>query len=87
MVADAFHQLEERVKRLEEELRKVKTLLNRENEPPWWERTAGMFEGSKTFDAIVREMRKMRRAEYEKARQSNQRGSTRKYSGRTGRNK
>jgi hypothetical protein len=64
--------LEDRVARLEEELRQVKALLTQEKESrqPWWERIAGSRQGSQAFDAIVREMRKNRRADYEAAAQA-----------------
>ncbi|HEV3259116.1 MAG TPA: hypothetical protein VG013_19745 [Gemmataceae bacterium] len=61
-----LQQLEERVSRLEEDLRQVKTQLAKDKEPeqPWWERIAGSHEGDKTFEAIMREVRRNRRAEY-----------------------
>ena len=61
MSENALDQLEKRVARLEDELREVKRTLSKEKAQPWWERTAGMFEGSKAFAEIVRLGRKIRR--------------------------
>ncbi|HMC63317.1 MAG TPA: hypothetical protein VKI65_00100 [Gemmataceae bacterium] len=63
MTADTLRQLEERVTRLEEELREVKALLPHQARKPWWERTAGMFEGDEAFAEIVRLGQKIRREE------------------------
>jgi hypothetical protein len=70
MADDTLRQLEDRIARLEEELRQLQALVVKEKEPekPWWERTAGMFKDSKVFDAIVREGRKIREAERRAAR-------------------
>jgi hypothetical protein len=65
MAADKVRELEERVARLEEELRQVKAGIAKDKEPekPWWEQIAGSQKGSKAFEEVVREMEKNRRAE------------------------
>jgi hypothetical protein len=67
MANDTLRQLEDRVARLEEELRQVKAQLAKAKEPekPWWEQIAGSMKGDKTYAAIVREIRKNRRANYQ----------------------
>lgn len=69
MATDTIRHLEERLARLEEELRKVKIELGKGKEPeqPWWEKIVGSAKDSKAYEAIVREMRKNRRADYEAA--------------------
>jgi tRNA pseudouridine-54 N-methylase len=75
MTEETLRQLEERVSRLEEEVREVKSQLKKEPEKPWWEATSGIFEGSKTFEAVVREMRKNRKLDYEAAKREGRKNS------------
>jgi hypothetical protein len=78
MTEETLRQLEERVSRLEEEVREVKSQLKKEPEKPWWERTAGMFKGDKAFAAMVREMQKLRRADYAAAQADSEKTSRRR---------
>ena len=65
MSTKILQQIEERLGRLEEELGQLKAQVaaTKGAEQPWWERTAGIFEGNKMFDRIVQDMEKRRRAE------------------------
>jgi hypothetical protein len=51
----AVMNLEERIASLEEEMRRVKSLLKtvHDAQQPWWERHAGMFKDDPVFDAIA----------------------------------
>jgi hypothetical protein len=60
-MSEKIRQLEERMARLETELREVKCALVKEKGEPWWKRTAGMFKDDPLFDDMVREMNKARR--------------------------
>ncbi len=65
---ERLQQLEKKVSHLEEEFQQVKKILGNHSREPWWKRTAGMFAGDKTFEAIMQEVRKNRRADYAAAR-------------------
>jgi hypothetical protein len=83
MSAEALRQLEERVARLEEELKLVRAELNKESAQPWWKSFvgAGTDEASREVHEIIRRNREkdreraIRRAEKaeaaEKARAKN----------------
>jgi len=63
----AFHQLEDRVARLEEELRKIQTQLGEQSRRSF-DAMAGSYGDRKTLEAVAREGRRIRRAERESAR-------------------
>jgi hypothetical protein len=65
---ERLQQLEMKVSRLEEEFHHFKKAFGNHSEEPWWKRTAGMFKDDKVFEAIMREVRKNRRADYAEAR-------------------
>jgi hypothetical protein len=58
-----LRQIEDRLTRLEEELRQIRNRLTAGTDRRRFEATAGSHEGSQTFAAMVREGRKLRRAE------------------------
>lgn len=63
MSNEVIRRLEERVARLEDELRQLKDRSAKEQaQEPWWQKSAGMFEGDKAFAEIVRLGRQIRRA-------------------------
>ncbi len=62
---NSIRDLEGRVARLEKIIEQIKTLLANDASEPWWKRTAGMFKGDKVFDQIMREVHKIRRADYD----------------------
>ena len=59
-------QLEQRVARLEMEFEQMKADV-RCAKSQGWRAVVGSHEGSKTFEGVVREMRRMRREEYTSA--------------------
>lgn len=68
--ADRLRQMEGRLTRLEQELRRLQEQLG-EGKPaaqPWWQRTAGIFEDNSLMDQVVKEIEKNRRADYASAR-------------------
>jgi hypothetical protein len=58
-------QLEKRVARLENELEQLKADLKCTSQG--WRSVVGTHEGSSTFESIVREMRRLRREDYQEA--------------------
>lgn len=60
-------QIEERFERLENELKQVKSQLAC-GAGRGWRAVVGSHQGSKTFDGIVREMRRLRQQDYQDAR-------------------
>ena len=60
-MSEKIRQLEERVARLEVELREFKCALVKEKDEPWWKKTAGMFKDDPMFDDMMREVQKARR--------------------------
>lgn len=75
MASDRLRQLEDRVVRLEEELRQLKAQLPAGPEKPGWRALVGTFKGDKVFHEIVREGRKIREAEREAARKEEANGA------------
>jgi hypothetical protein len=69
MMKEKVRLLEDRVTRLEEELRQVKDRMANHQVfgQPWWQAIAGRHEGSQAFETIVREMHRLRRKEYQAA--------------------
>jgi hypothetical protein len=59
-------QLEQRVARLETEFERMKSDF-RSATGQGWRAVVGSHEGSKTFENVVREMRRLRREEYAEA--------------------
>lgn len=59
-------QIEQRLARLEDELERVKSEL-RGSTSRGWRAVVGSHAGSATFDAVVREMRRLRRSDYQSA--------------------
>ncbi len=55
-------QFEKRISQLEEELRRMRAKLEK-NEVPWWEKIAGRQEGDQAFREIARLGRQIRKAE------------------------
>jgi hypothetical protein len=60
---DTNQHLASRIRRLEKEVENLKTLLTKQPAKPWWEQIVGEFKGDKMFAEIVREGRKIRRAD------------------------
>jgi len=71
MNAELFHQLEERVSRLEKELSEIKAQQVERNRRAF-EALAGIHEGDKVFEEIVREGRKIREADRKAARRADE---------------
>lgn len=67
---DRLRQLEERVARLEHQLRQLGSRVGAKtvSEVPWWERTAGRFKDDPIFAEIVELGQKIREAERARAR-------------------
>jgi hypothetical protein len=65
-IAMSTKQLEQRVARLETEFERMKADLQCASDQGW-RAIVGSHEGSKTFDSVVREMRRLRREEYAEA--------------------
>jgi hypothetical protein len=63
-MAETMLRLERRIARIEKDIRDLRDLITRKQSEPWWQRTAGMFEGDELFAEIVEEMRKQREADY-----------------------
>ncbi len=63
-MADTIEDLKARVAQLEKMAEEMKALLTKKEAEPWWKRTAGMFEGDKVFEEIMKEVRKARREDY-----------------------
>ena len=47
-------QLEERLAKVERELKELKAALKSENDAPWWQQITGDFKDDPVFDEIVR---------------------------------
>jgi len=62
-MTDNNQQLAARVMRLEKEVENLKSLLVQRRDKPWWEQLVGEFKGDKMFAEIVRQGRKIRRAD------------------------
>jgi hypothetical protein len=63
MAAPTLEELVQRIDRLEEELRRLKALVETNSGKRGWEAIVGAHEGSKVFEEIAREGRKIRRAD------------------------
>ena len=68
-MCEAMQRMQERLDRIEEEIRQIKTLLKPKGQQPWWEEFAGMFKDSPLFDEVVKEIEKNRQADYAAAAQ------------------
>jgi hypothetical protein len=55
--------LKDRVAKLEQDVKEVKSQSVRSAEPPWWERISGRFENDPAFEEIVRLGRQYREAQ------------------------
>ena len=67
MTEEAFRRLEERVAHLEKELERVKVQMAKEPEKTGWQAIVGSHKGSKMFEEILREGRRIRQADRPKA--------------------
>jgi hypothetical protein len=68
MSEHTIQQLDRRLAQLEEEVRRLKeTVRKEENGKPWWEQIVGSHKGSEAFAEIVRLGREIREAERRKA--------------------
>ena len=62
-MATKFTQIEERLRKLEEEVRDLKSATGQSNPLPWYRQVAGQFKDDPVFDEIVRLGKEIRDAE------------------------
>ena len=67
-MSTAVKQLEQRVQKLEKDIKAIKSQLTNHTKQPWWQETLGMFKGDKAFAEIVRLGRKIREADRKRPR-------------------
>jgi hypothetical protein len=67
-MASKVKQLEDRVTRLEQELRQVKAQFGGKRDVPWYRQILGEFKDDPVFDEIVRLGRQIREADRKRAR-------------------
>jgi len=63
MTDTKLQELEQKVARLEADIRELRGLISDGTSKPWWERTAGMFKNDPVWAEIVRLGQKIRREE------------------------
>ncbi len=76
MSDEVIQQLQQRVARLEEEVRQLKARQGGD-ERPWWQQISGSHAGSEVFEEVVREIQKNRNADYAAARKEADRRKSR----------
>lgn len=61
-MGEALQKMEERLDRIEEELRQIKALLKpKQDDQPWWQEFVGVFANNPLFDEVVKDIEKERR--------------------------
>src|SRR5215813_12346045 len=65
-VMDVLRQLEERLRRLEEQVATVMKQRPEQSGEPWWKRFCGVFEGSEVAESVRKRIQRNRRADYAK---------------------
>jgi hypothetical protein len=62
-----LQEITDRLTRIENEVREIKTKLNKKEEKTGWQAIVGSHANSEVFDEIIKEVEKNRREDYEAA--------------------